>query len=76
MEVKTDVVMNRLLNCDHDIKCINRSLEYCGGSDLTLSEIGFILGISRERVRQIESSALKKLRHPETGRRLRLYMES
>ncbi len=75
MEVKTDAVMSRLLNCDRNIKCINHSLEHYGRLDLTLQEIGLILGISKERARQIEVSALKKLRHPETGRVLRSYME-
>ena len=34
------------------------------GSEYTLAEIGRRLGISRERVRQIEDEALRKLRHP------------
>ena len=34
------------------------------GIEYTLSEIGKKLGISRERVRQIEGDALRKLRHP------------
>jgi RNA polymerase primary sigma factor len=31
---------------------------------LTLEQIGSIMGVSRERVRQIEAHALRKLRHP------------
>lgn len=34
------------------------------GDDYTLQEIGDKLGLTRERVRQIEMSALKKLKHP------------
>lgn len=34
------------------------------GYGLTLEEIGSSIGITRERVRQIESKALRKLRHP------------
>ncbi len=71
----TDIVMSRLLKCSRNIKCINHSLKYHGSADLTLAEIGLVLGITRERVRQIEASALKKLRHPKIGRMLRLYME-
>ncbi len=38
--------------------------ENCKGRQLTLEEIGKIMGLTRERVRQIEANALKKLRHP------------
>lgn len=43
-------------------------------SDRTLEEIGKELNVTRERVRQIESSAIKKLKHPKTGRQLRQYL--
>jgi len=69
-----DIVMNRLLNCNRNIQCINDSLKYYGSADLTLAEIGLILGVTRERVRQIEASAIKKLKHPKIGRILREYM--
>ena len=39
---------------------------YC----LTLEEIGKAIGITRERVRQIESKALRKLRHPSRMRKI------
>lgn len=45
-------------------------------SDRTLEEIGKELNITRERVRQIESSAIKKLKHPKIGRKLKTYIES
>jgi RNA polymerase primary sigma factor len=44
-------------------------------SDRTLEEIGKELNVTRERVRQIESSAIKKLKHPKVGRRLKNYIE-
>ncbi|MDD5156994.1 RNA polymerase sigma factor RpoD [Sulfurimonas sp.] len=44
-------------------------------SDRTLEEIGKELNVTRERVRQIESSAIKKLKHPKVGRKLKNYME-
>ncbi len=45
-------------------------------SDRTLEEIGKELSVTRERVRQIESSAIKKLKHPKVGRRLKNYIEA
>jgi RNA polymerase primary sigma factor len=34
------------------------------------------LSVTRERVRQIESSAIKKLKHPKVGKNLKNYVES
>src|SRR6266540_3023818 len=39
----------------------------------TLTAIGREIGVTRERIRQIESSALRKLRHPSRAKRLRLW---
>ena len=44
-------------------------------SDRTLEEIGKALNVTRERVRQIENSAIKKLKHPKVGRKLKNYIE-
>ena len=41
------------------------------GRQLTLEEIGKVMGVTRERVRQIEAHALRKLRHPSRIRYLR-----
>jgi RNA polymerase primary sigma factor len=41
----------------------------------TLEEVGKEFGITRERIRQIESKVLRKLRHPSYGRQLRSYLE-
>ena len=42
--------------------------------EYTLEEIAQKLGITRERVRQIERAALKKMRHPSVSRKLREYL--
>lgn len=40
----------------------DRNLKRQNGREFNLDEIGFVLGISKERVRQIEKDAIKKLR--------------
>lgn len=45
-----------------------------GANTYTLREVGEKLGVTRERIRQIEGKALKKLRHPRYRRRLRPYL--
>ena len=42
--------------------------------EFTLDEITKILGITKERVRQIEAQALKKLKHPKMGKQLKDYI--
>jgi RNA polymerase primary sigma factor len=45
------------------------------GCHRTLEEVGEHFGITRERIRQIEVEALRKLRHPRLGRGLRAFLE-
>ncbi len=45
------------------------------GCPRTLEEVGNVFKVTRERVRQIEAKALKKLRHPSRSRRLRSFMD-
>ncbi len=45
------------------------------GSGHTLEEVGQSFAVTRERIRQIESKALRKLRHPSRSQRLRAFLE-
>ncbi len=45
------------------------------GRSRTLEEVGRVFGVTRERIRQIEAKALKKLRHPSRSRKLRDFLQ-
>ena len=46
------------------------------GSEHTLEEIGLEFAVTRERIRQIEAKALRKLRQPSRSRKLRLFLDT
>ena len=45
------------------------------GSEHTLEEVGQSFQVTRERIRQIEAKALRKLRHPSRSRKLKAFLE-
>ena len=45
------------------------------GRTRTLEEVGKVFNITRERIRQIEAKALRKLRHPSRSKRLKDYLD-
>ena len=52
-------------------RVIERRFGLTDDNDETLTAIGREIGVTRERIRQIESTALRKLRHPSRAKRLR-----
>jgi RNA polymerase primary sigma factor len=45
------------------------------GREHTLEEVGQSFAVTRERIRQIEAKALRKLRHPSRSRKLRAFLD-
>jgi RNA polymerase primary sigma factor len=60
---------------DREKKVLQLRFGLVDGRSRTLEEVGKEFGVTRERIRQIEAKALRKLRHPSRSRRLRDFLE-
>jgi len=69
----TEQVLNTLTPREERIIKMRFGLE--DGTEHTLEEVGQNFGVTRERIRQIEVKALRKLRHPSRNRRLRAFVD-
>ncbi len=67
-----DMVLDTLKEREAKIIKLRFGLE--GGYPRTLEEVGRIFGVTRERVRQIEAKALRKLKHPSRSRQLKAFL--
>lgn len=70
---KINDVLNTLTERERDVLRMRFGLD--DGYPRTLEEVGRYFKVTRERIRQIEAKALKKLRHPQRSRRLKDYVE-
>jgi RNA polymerase primary sigma factor len=68
----TEQVLNMLTPREERIIKMRFGLE--DGTEHTLEEVGQRFGVTRERIRQIEAKALRKLRHPSRSRQLRAFL--
>ena len=69
----TEQVLNTLTPREERIIKMRFGLE--DGTEHTLEEVGQNFGVTRERIRQIEAKALRKLRHPGRNRPLRAFLD-
>ena len=65
--------MNKLTPREAKVLKLRFGLE--DGRARTLEEVGKVFGVTRERIRQIEAKALRKLRHPSRSKRLKDFMD-
>src|SRR3954469_12087854 len=73
LKEQTDSVLKTLT--PREEKVIKMRFGVGDGSEHTLEEVGQSFAVTRERIRQIEAKALRKLRHPSRSRRLKPFLE-
>jgi RNA polymerase primary sigma factor len=73
LKERTEHVLRTLSPREEKIIKMRFGLE--DGSEHTLEEVGLEFAVTRERIRQIEAKALRKLRHPSRSRKLRSFLD-
>ena len=68
-----DEVLHTLSDREARVLKLRFGLE--GNKQMTLEEVGRVFGVTRERIRQIEAKALRKLKHPSRRKKLQDYLE-
>ena len=66
-------VLDTLTDREEEVLRLRYGLD--DGRARTLEEVGRVFGVTRERIRQIEAKALRKLRHPSRSKKLKDYLE-
>ena len=73
LKEQLDEVLSTLTEREQKVLILRFGLE--DGRARTLEEVGKECNVTRERIRQIEAKALRKLRHPSRSRKLKDYLE-
>ncbi|MDR3190716.1 MAG: RNA polymerase sigma factor RpoD [Lactobacillaceae bacterium] len=73
LKEQLESVLDTLTDREENVLRLRFGLE--DGRTRTLEEVGRVFGVTRERIRQIEAKALRKLRHPSRSKQLRDFMD-
>ena len=73
LKIHLDEVLDSLSPREKRVLQLRFGLE--DGKQRTLEEVGKEFGVTRERIRQIEAKAIRKLKHPTRAKKLRDYLE-
>ena len=73
LRIEVDLILDTLLPRERRVLQLRFGL--LEGPERTLEEVGKRFGVTRERIRQIEAKALRKLRHPSRSKKLKDYLE-
>ncbi|MDF3016182.1 MAG: polymerase, sigma 70 subunit, RpoD subfamily, partial [Thermomicrobiales bacterium] len=73
LKEQMDDVLGTLSDRERQVLAMRFGLD--DGRTRTLEEVGKAFGVTRERIRQIEAKALRKLRHPSRSKKLKDYLD-
>ena len=74
LKEQPDEVLEQLTDREENVLRLRFGLDKTG-EIRTLEQVGQVFGVTRERIRQIEAKALRKLRHPSRSKQLKDFLD-